>query len=51
MNISLQQNGSLPTKRQVDNVGNWVMVFAHPMDKSDFTYGAQIIAKRKSLEL
>lgn len=51
MNISLQQNATLPTKRQVDNISNWVMVFAYPMEKSEFTYGAQVIARRKQLDL
>lgn len=51
MNISLQQNAALPTKRQVDNCNNWVMIFAHPLEKSEFTYGAQVITRRKQLGL
>ncbi|MEQ8427741.1 MAG: leucyl aminopeptidase family protein [Gammaproteobacteria bacterium] len=51
MSISLQQNAALPTKRQVDSVNNWVMIFAHPLEKSEFTYGAQIIGRRKQLAL
>ena len=51
MDISLQQNNSLPTKKQVDSIDNWIMLFHHPMDKSEFTYAAQLNARRKTLDL
>ncbi len=51
MNIKLQQNKSLPTKVQVDNVANWIVVMSYPVKNEDFTYSAQLLNRRKLLDL
>ncbi|MEM7027355.1 MAG: leucyl aminopeptidase family protein, partial [Pseudomonadota bacterium] len=50
MNISLQQKKALPTKKQVDAIQNWVMVFAHPFKNSQFIYSDKLVKRRKLLD-
>ena len=51
MNIKLQQNSALPNKKQIDAINNWLMIFAHPMKQGPFPYQAQLLNRRKQLDL
>jgi leucyl aminopeptidase len=56
MNIKLQQKHTPPTKKNIDAISNWLMVFAHPMEKSikkesAFPYQTQLLNRRKQLAL
>jgi leucyl aminopeptidase len=56
MNIKLQQKAATPTKQNINTIANWLMVFAHPLEKtinkeSRFPYQTQLLNRRKQLSL
>ena len=56
MSINLQQKAALPTKQITNSIHNWIMVFAHPLEKtiskdSKFPHQTQLLARRKKLNL
>ncbi len=56
MNIKLQQKASIPNKQNINAITNWLMVFAHPLEKtinkeSRFPYQTQLLNRRKQLDL
>ncbi len=56
MNIKLQQKASIPSKQNINAITNWLMVFAHPLEKtinkeSRFPYQTQLLNRRKQLDL
>ncbi|MCZ6805218.1 MAG: leucyl aminopeptidase family protein [Proteobacteria bacterium] len=55
MSIKLQQKNTLPTKQNIDAISNWLMVFAHPLEKAikkgSLPYQEQLLNRRKQLDL
>lgn len=55
MSIKLQQKEALPTAANIDAIGNWLMVFAHPVDgtqkKPAFPYQEKLLQRRQALGL
>jgi len=56
MNIKLQQKASMPTRQNINAIANWLMVFAHPLEKtiskeSKFPHQTQLLNRRKQLDL
>ncbi len=55
MSITLQQKELPPTERNIDAISNWLMIFAHPMEKviksSAFPYQEKLLKRRQELDL
>jgi leucyl aminopeptidase len=56
MSIKLQQKATFPTKQNINAISNWMMVFAHPLEKtikqaSTFPHQTQLLSRRKQLDL
>jgi leucyl aminopeptidase len=55
MSITLQQKENLPTEKNIDAISNWLMIFAHPMEKavksSSFPYQERLLKRRQELDL
>ncbi len=56
MSITLEQKKTLPTKKNIDAVSNWLMVFAHPLgktlkEKAAFPYQENLLSRRQQLDL
>ncbi|MBL1141227.1 MAG: leucyl aminopeptidase family protein [Proteobacteria bacterium] len=56
MKIKLQQKKTLPTKLNINSISNWLMILAHPLDKtiskeSKFPHQTQLLNRRSQLNL
>ncbi len=56
MSITLEQKKTLPSKKNIDAVSNWLMIFAHPpgkaiKEKSAFPYQENLLSRRQQLDL
>lgn len=55
MSITLQQKENLPTEKNIDGVSNWLIIFAHPVEKtvksSRFPYQEKLLKRRQELDL
>jgi len=51
MSIKSQQNKTLPTKQTIDAISNWLMIFAHPVNKAAFPYQENLFKRRQQLNL
>ena len=56
MSITLDQNKTLPSKKNIDVVSNWLVVFAHSpaktlKEKAAFPYQENLLSRRQQLDL
>ena len=51
MSIKLQQKKTLPTKKNIDAIDNWLIIFSHSIKKASFPYQENLLNRRLQLDL
>ena len=56
MSITLEQNKTLPSKKNIDAVSNWLVIFAHSpaktlKEKTAFPYQENLLSRRQQLDV